>query len=90
MEQELVKEEADDSLRPHPELADTSAAPRLLQEALKKGEVKPDSPSDTDVESNKNGIAIKAGNGEAKDIFDPSSEKAHQNQHRVSKNWIAV
>jgi hypothetical protein len=87
LEQEQVKEEENDALRPHPELADASAAPRLLQEALKKGDIKADDPPDAEVALIENGKSLTAvtSNGGANESIEVPSDRTHQNQHRVSR-----
>jgi hypothetical protein len=88
LEQEKDKEDADEALRSHPELTDSSSAPRLLQEALKKGQVKVDDPSDATVALNESGGMKTVENGDPNGFGDSASDKSHQQQHRVSASIV--
>jgi hypothetical protein len=89
------KEEEEEALHPHAQPKDVTEAPRLLQEALKKGEVKADDSEEEENNGSQKKISVKNENGESFDAPDierettKSDELGHQH-HRVSYSMIAI
>jgi hypothetical protein len=89
LEKEKEKEEVEESLHPHAQPIEVTEAPRLLQDALKNGEVQDD---DSVAEMKKDGIVSQNYDGSNLDGVEPegepqSDEAAHVHQ-RVSKATI--
>lgn len=88
LEKEKEKEEENEALHPHDQPTDVTEAPRLLQDALKKGEVKDD---DSNVESVNIAAASKideeteSHGAVAEDDAATSGESNHHNHQRVSQ-----
>jgi hypothetical protein len=84
LEHDNEKEEEEEALHPHEQPKDVAAAPRLLQEALKKGEIKADESEDEGTNGSNKKVSIKKENGEIKSEngIEKENIENHESSHQ--------